>query len=188
MSTDETHSAGLVLFIFGVTAGSVNGWTSARCLAPLIVSVFPMTAFFFWEARLPEEQAAMYVSTRNYCHRAHIIPQSSKSLASEKLHGPCCGICDYALLVVWSCAIHVLMGLAKRLSLVSHNYCPSFVSSFIEIADYVFRLTVKKSSCRGICLRRDPCNQLSPETFPVEMGTCVCAIHCFSCHNTSDVR
>ncbi|EKM82252.1 hypothetical protein AGABI1DRAFT_126582 [Agaricus bisporus var. burnettii JB137-S8] len=52
-------TAGLVLFIFGVTAGSVNGWTSARCLAPLIVSVFPMTAFFFWEARLPEEQAAI---------------------------------------------------------------------------------------------------------------------------------
>ncbi|KAF7770757.1 hypothetical protein Agabi119p4_6731 [Agaricus bisporus var. burnettii] len=52
-------TAGLVLFIFGVTAGSVNGWTSARCLAPLIISVFPIAAFFFWEAQLPEEQAAI---------------------------------------------------------------------------------------------------------------------------------
>ncbi|KAJ7179684.1 MFS general substrate transporter [Mycena filopes] len=30
---------GLVLFIFGVTSGSVNGWNSARCLAPFFISL-----------------------------------------------------------------------------------------------------------------------------------------------------
>ncbi|KAL0065583.1 hypothetical protein AAF712_007361 [Marasmius tenuissimus] len=52
-------TAGLILFIFGVTTGSVNGWNTARCLAPLIISVFLIAAFFFWEARLPEDMAAI---------------------------------------------------------------------------------------------------------------------------------
>ncbi|KAG5723114.1 hypothetical protein E4T56_gene212 [Termitomyces sp. T112] len=52
-------TSGLVLFIFGVTTGSVNGWDTARCLAPLIISIFLIAGFFIWEARLPEDMAAI---------------------------------------------------------------------------------------------------------------------------------
>ncbi|KAG6905574.1 hypothetical protein DXG01_001913 [Tephrocybe rancida] len=52
-------TSGLVLFIFGVTTGSVNGWNTARCLAPFIISLFLIAAFFIWEARLPEDMAAI---------------------------------------------------------------------------------------------------------------------------------
>ncbi|KAG6813631.1 hypothetical protein H0H87_009011, partial [Tephrocybe sp. NHM501043] len=52
-------NAGLVLFIFGVTTGSVNGWNTARCLTPFIISLFLIAAFFIWEARLPEDMAAI---------------------------------------------------------------------------------------------------------------------------------
>ncbi|KAK1217857.1 hypothetical protein PQX77_019477 [Marasmius sp. AFHP31] len=52
-------TSGLILFIFGVTTGSVNGWNTARCLAPLIISIFLITGFFLWEARLPEDMAAI---------------------------------------------------------------------------------------------------------------------------------
>ncbi|KAJ8073164.1 hypothetical protein PM082_020040 [Marasmius tenuissimus] len=52
-------TAGLILFIFGVTTGSVNGWDTARCLAPLIISIFLIVGFFLWEARLPEDMAAI---------------------------------------------------------------------------------------------------------------------------------
>ncbi|XP_006457433.1 hypothetical protein AGABI2DRAFT_229854 [Agaricus bisporus var. bisporus H97] len=55
-------TGGLVLFIFGVTAGSVNGWGSARCLTPLIVSLFLLVGFFVWEAQLPEDIAAIPTS------------------------------------------------------------------------------------------------------------------------------
>ncbi|KAG6864100.1 hypothetical protein C0991_012480 [Blastosporella zonata] len=52
-------TSGLVLFIFGVTTGSVNGWNTARCLAPFIISLFLIAGFFIWEARLPEDMAAI---------------------------------------------------------------------------------------------------------------------------------
>ncbi|KAJ7174284.1 MFS general substrate transporter [Mycena filopes] len=50
---------GLVLFIFGVTSGSVNGWNSARCLAPFFISLLLIVGFFFYEARLPADMAAL---------------------------------------------------------------------------------------------------------------------------------
>ncbi|KAJ8073191.1 hypothetical protein PM082_020060 [Marasmius tenuissimus] len=59
-------TSGLILFIFGVTTGSVNGWNTARCLAPLIISIFLITGFFLWEARLPEDMAAIPPSLWNY--------------------------------------------------------------------------------------------------------------------------
>ncbi|KXN81896.1 hypothetical protein AN958_03546 [Leucoagaricus sp. SymC.cos] len=52
-------TSGLVLFIFGVTSGSVDGWGSAICLAPLIVSIFLVAAFFVYESRLDEHYAAL---------------------------------------------------------------------------------------------------------------------------------
>ncbi|KAG6858922.1 hypothetical protein C0995_012888, partial [Termitomyces sp. Mi166 len=39
--------------------GSVNGWNTARCLAPFVISLFLIAGFFIWEARLPEDMAAI---------------------------------------------------------------------------------------------------------------------------------
>ncbi|CAA7263630.1 unnamed protein product [Cyclocybe aegerita] len=52
-------TASLVLFIFAVTSGSIDGWGSAKVLAPLVISVFLMVLFFGWEAYLPESYAAL---------------------------------------------------------------------------------------------------------------------------------
>jgi MFS family permease len=51
----------LILFIFAVTSGSADGWASAIVLVPLVISISMVIAFFYWETRIPEEQAAMYV-------------------------------------------------------------------------------------------------------------------------------
>ena len=56
-------AAALILFIFAVTSSSDVGWGSARVLAPLIISIFMVVAFFLWEARIPFERAAVYVPT-----------------------------------------------------------------------------------------------------------------------------
>jgi hypothetical protein len=53
----------LVLFIFAITSGSTAGWKSAMVLAPLIISVLMVVAFFVYETRIPEQYAAMYVSS-----------------------------------------------------------------------------------------------------------------------------
>lgn len=52
-------TAALVLFIFAVTSGDDAGWSSAEVLAPLIISVFMVVFFFFWETRIPPERAAV---------------------------------------------------------------------------------------------------------------------------------
>ncbi|KAI0666963.1 MFS general substrate transporter [Trametes maxima] len=52
-------TAALILFIFAITSGSESGWASARVLAPLIISVFMIAAFFVWEAWMPAEDAAV---------------------------------------------------------------------------------------------------------------------------------
>ncbi|KAJ3515160.1 hypothetical protein NLJ89_g1938 [Agrocybe chaxingu] len=54
-----TFTASLVLFIFAVTSGSIDGWGSAKVIAPLVISVFLMVLFFGWEAYLPESYAAL---------------------------------------------------------------------------------------------------------------------------------
>jgi hypothetical protein len=111
-------------------------------LAPLIISVFLLAAFFFWEARLPEDMVAMYVfhGYRNSDHSTHGILQSSESLAGQKLHGACRRICNYALLVVRGCSALVLVGLAKCLWVVSHRYRGPFVGHSIIILDYFIHL------------------------------------------------
>ncbi|KAJ7661576.1 major facilitator superfamily domain-containing protein [Mycena polygramma] len=48
-----------ILFIFSITSGSIDGWGSAQVLAPLILSVFLIVAFFVWESRLSESYAAV---------------------------------------------------------------------------------------------------------------------------------
>ncbi|OJA18472.1 hypothetical protein AZE42_04978 [Rhizopogon vesiculosus] len=49
----------LVLFIFAVTSGSTESWASAMVLAPLIISILMMIAFFYWETLIPVEKAAI---------------------------------------------------------------------------------------------------------------------------------
>jgi hypothetical protein len=58
-------TAALVLFIFAITSGSTAGWKSAMVLAPLVISVVAIGAFFVYETQIPEEYAAMFVSCVN---------------------------------------------------------------------------------------------------------------------------
>ncbi|EGO18976.1 hypothetical protein SERLADRAFT_358714 [Serpula lacrymans var. lacrymans S7.9] len=55
----SAFTVALILFIFAVTSGSIDGWGSAAVIAPLVISAFLLLAFFLWEARLPESHAAL---------------------------------------------------------------------------------------------------------------------------------
>ena len=48
-----------ILFIFAMTEGSAAGWGSAMVLAPLVISVFLVTAFLYYETYIPEDRAAV---------------------------------------------------------------------------------------------------------------------------------
>ncbi|RPD56812.1 MFS general substrate transporter [Lentinus tigrinus ALCF2SS1-7] len=52
-------TAALVLFIFAVTSGTTSGWGSAGVLAPLIISVFMVAGFFYFETTIPVDRAAI---------------------------------------------------------------------------------------------------------------------------------
>ncbi|OJA11344.1 hypothetical protein AZE42_04924 [Rhizopogon vesiculosus] len=56
----------LILFIFAVTSGSTDGWASAMVLIPLVISISMVIAFFYWETRIPVEQAAIPPRTWSY--------------------------------------------------------------------------------------------------------------------------
>ncbi|KAG9312486.1 major facilitator superfamily domain-containing protein [Chiua virens] len=49
----------LILFIYAVTSGSTDGWTTAGVLAPLIISILLTVGFFYWETRIPIDKAAI---------------------------------------------------------------------------------------------------------------------------------
>lgn len=49
----------IVLFVYAMTSGPIDGWDSANCLAPLIISIALGVLFFVYEARIPEEMAAL---------------------------------------------------------------------------------------------------------------------------------
>lgn len=53
--------AALILFIFAITSGSADGWATAEVLVPLIVSIFMVVGFFYYETRIPVATAAMCV-------------------------------------------------------------------------------------------------------------------------------
>ncbi|KZP08424.1 MFS general substrate transporter [Athelia psychrophila] len=55
----STLTTALVLLIFSLTSGSSSGWTSPLVLAPLIISVIMIVAFFIWEKHIPKETAAI---------------------------------------------------------------------------------------------------------------------------------
>ncbi|KZT34692.1 MFS general substrate transporter [Sistotremastrum suecicum HHB10207 ss-3] len=52
-------TAALILLIFGVTSGTTSGWGTAIVLAPLFISVALFALFFWYETRIPEENAAL---------------------------------------------------------------------------------------------------------------------------------
>ncbi|EUC54872.1 MFS general substrate transporter [Rhizoctonia solani AG-3 Rhs1AP] len=52
-------TVGMILFIYALTTGSVAGWKEAGVLTPLFVSVALVIAFFLWEARIDENNAAL---------------------------------------------------------------------------------------------------------------------------------
>ncbi|KAF9242845.1 major facilitator superfamily domain-containing protein [Melanogaster broomeanus] len=49
----------LILFIFAVTSGSVDGWATAEVLSPLIISILMIAGFFYWETLIPVDMAAI---------------------------------------------------------------------------------------------------------------------------------
>lgn len=52
-------TAALILFIFAITSGSTVGWATAEVLVPLVISVFGVAGFFFFETRIPASTAAV---------------------------------------------------------------------------------------------------------------------------------
>ncbi|KAF8129735.1 major facilitator superfamily domain-containing protein [Boletus edulis] len=52
-------TAALILFMYAVTSGSVDGWATAGVLAPLIISVLLIIGFFYWETLVPADKAAI---------------------------------------------------------------------------------------------------------------------------------
>ena len=59
MSNDRHHLVALVLLIFAMTQGSSSGWGTGGVIAPLIISIFMIAGFFFYETLIPTDMAAM---------------------------------------------------------------------------------------------------------------------------------
>jgi MFS family permease len=53
------YTAAIILFVYALTTGSVSPWQSAGVLAPLFISVALVVAFFVWETRVDENNAAL---------------------------------------------------------------------------------------------------------------------------------
>jgi len=52
-------TSALILFVFGLTSGPTTGWQTAQVWAPVVISFALLAGFFYWETRIPEEDAAM---------------------------------------------------------------------------------------------------------------------------------
>ncbi|KAI0704163.1 major facilitator superfamily domain-containing protein, partial [Earliella scabrosa] len=52
-------TATLILFIFAITSGPTEGWASSTVLAPLIIAVFLVLGFFYYETIIPADRAAI---------------------------------------------------------------------------------------------------------------------------------
>ncbi|KAG8727443.1 hypothetical protein FRC12_022496 [Ceratobasidium sp. 428] len=55
----STLTAAIILFVYALTTGSVSPWASAGVLVPLFIPVALVAAFFVWEARVDEKNAAL---------------------------------------------------------------------------------------------------------------------------------
>ncbi|KAF8123555.1 major facilitator superfamily domain-containing protein [Boletus edulis] len=58
-NTDTAPSAAFILFIYAVTSGPADGWATAGVLTPLIISIFLIAGFFYWETIVPPDKAAI---------------------------------------------------------------------------------------------------------------------------------
>lgn len=52
-------TAALILLIFALTEAGNGGWARAIVLAPLIISIALIAAFFTWEAHINPDKAAL---------------------------------------------------------------------------------------------------------------------------------
>ncbi|KZV88947.1 MFS general substrate transporter [Exidia glandulosa HHB12029] len=59
-------TSAVVLLIFALTSSGTEGWKSPMVLAPLIISITMIAAFFVWEARTDQEHAAFPPRTWKY--------------------------------------------------------------------------------------------------------------------------
>ena len=59
VTSNNHHLVALVLLIFAMTQGSSSGWGTGGVIAPLIISIFMIAGFFFYETLIPTDMAAM---------------------------------------------------------------------------------------------------------------------------------
>ncbi|KAI6122316.1 major facilitator superfamily domain-containing protein [Pisolithus croceorrhizus] len=59
-------TAAIILFIFAVTSGPTQGWDTPVVLVSFCISILLTAAFFYWEAHLPTERAAIPPCTWHY--------------------------------------------------------------------------------------------------------------------------
>ncbi|EJD50836.1 MFS general substrate transporter [Auricularia subglabra TFB-10046 SS5] len=59
-------TSAVILVIFSLTASGTEGWKSPMVLAPLVIGLILMAAFFVWEAYTDERYAAFPPKTWNY--------------------------------------------------------------------------------------------------------------------------
>jgi hypothetical protein len=48
-----------VLLIYAVTSGSTTGWATAGVIAPLVISIFLLAGFFYYETLISPDSAAV---------------------------------------------------------------------------------------------------------------------------------
>jgi hypothetical protein len=58
-NSDSLFSVAIILFVYGVTSGTNDGWGTPGVIVPLIISVLLAIAFFVWETRIDEKDAAL---------------------------------------------------------------------------------------------------------------------------------
>lgn len=63
----------IVLFVYAVTSGPLNGWGSANVIAPLVISIMMAVAFFIYEAYIDPERAALPPRVWNYSNVPIIV-------------------------------------------------------------------------------------------------------------------
>ncbi|KAH8829787.1 MFS general substrate transporter [Flagelloscypha sp. PMI_526] len=57
----------IILFILALTESTTSGWGSAIVIAPLVIAIVLVVAFFFYESWLPQERAA--IPSRTWFHK-----------------------------------------------------------------------------------------------------------------------
>ncbi|KAG8721845.1 hypothetical protein FRC08_009646 [Ceratobasidium sp. 394] len=55
----STLTAAIILFVYALTTGSISPWASAGVLVPFFISIVLVAAFFVWETRVDEKDAAL---------------------------------------------------------------------------------------------------------------------------------